>query len=91
MAVGMSSSVALKMIEAEKINVICFFHTPGGKVRGAYICTKKGSEIDLDNSFFERYDLEEIWNVRGGVATITSTCDYKITDKMSDEVIYNQV
>ena len=86
----MNTLQAIEQIKDEKINVVCFFHTPGGNVRGAYICTKAGEEITLDSSFFSQYTLEEIWNVRRNVSGVNRIFDYKITEKNTNTVIYSQ-
>lgn len=81
----------IDLIKEEKINVISFFHKNNGNVRGAYICTRKGSEITLDESFFSRYTIEKDWNpTRGNSGMLEKTNDYKIIEKDTNKVIYSQ-
>lgn len=82
---------ALEIIKNEKINVVCLFHDDDGATRAAYLCTKDGTELDLDSSFFSKYDLEEIWNVKWtSTGCLSGIYDYKITEKISGQVVFSQ-
>lgn len=83
---------AIKQIKEEKINVVAYFHKANGDVRAAYLCTKQGSEVDLDASFFSQYKLEEDWSAptTTELGYIAKSCTYKISDKNTNEVIYSQ-
>ena len=82
---------ALSAMVDEKINVLSLFHKANGEVRSGFVCTRMGTEINLDADFISKYEVEEIWNLKRNDSGCVDKCwDYKITDKITNKVVLYQ-
>lgn len=88
----------LERIKDEGINTLCTFRetnktTGEQKVYGYYICTMTADEIDIGrhDPFINRYEIQEIFNVRKNeYGYVYKSYDYKIIEKSSGNVVFSQ-
>ncbi len=87
----MNSTAIIDVLKKERINTLTFFRKSNDDIRGAFICTGTGSEINIDSTFLSTYEIKEEWNVRKtNVGCVEHSCDYKIINKNTGDLMHSQ-